>query len=367
MKKSILFFLLAVIGFNTALSQSQEAKKSVFQFTFFPPVGTQGTDASNYSNDFSFNLLAGVSQNERYFTLGGLANIISNNASGFQLAGISNIIGNNASGFQLAGIGNIIGDNASGFQLAGIGNIIGNNASYFQLAGIANITGNDAKGFQLSGIANIVGNEATGFQLAGLGNIAGDVKGFQLAGIFNKAKNVEGVQLAGLVNIADYSDYPIGLLNIIKNGEMGVGISYNETGSAILSFRSGGRVMYGILGLGYNHRSVSKESFIIEGGLGAHINCTNTFRINTEAKAHYFSMFRDEETSQYILAVLPALKLSPNFEIFAGPTVNYLRCDNLDNEKLFPKDTSINIWKSFDESRLEQIYIGFSVGAQFLF
>ena len=349
MKKVIFLTVLMLISINLVFSQSGETKKSPFQFTFFPPVGTQGTNASQYSNDVSFNMLVGISQNERYFTLGGLVNIVKNDASGFQLAGLSNVIGNNAKGFQLAGISNTLGGNGKGILLSGVLN-----------------ASNEYRGAQVAGIANI-SSSMNGFQLAGVGNIAEDVNGFQLAGIFNKAKNVKGVQFAGILNIADNSDYPIGLINIIKNGEMGVGVSYNEIGSTVLSFRSGGRVMYGILGVGYNHRAESKESFVIEGGIGAHINCSSSFRINTEAKAHYLSAFNKKETSQYSLGILPALKLGSNFEVFAGPTVNYLRSDNVDNEKFFPKNTSINIWKSFDASELEQVYIGFSAGVQYVF
>jgi len=331
MKKVILFLVLVAININTAFTQTTE---SAFQFTFFPPVGTQGTQSAQYSNKISINALAGISQNERCFTLGGLANIVKNDVSGFQLAGVSNVIGNNARGFQLAGVSNTIG--------------------------------NDGKGLLLSGVLN-TSQEYKGTQITGLANIAGNINGVQIAGLFNKAKDVKGVQIAGLLNIAENSDYPIGLINIIKNGEMGIGISYNEIGSAVLSFRSGGRVMYGIIGMGYNHKSVSDESFVFEAGIGAHINCSPAFRINTEIKTQDISLFREKEVSQQSLAILPALKLGSNFEIFAGPTVNYLTSDDLSNEKLFPENTGINIWKSFGSSRLEQVYVGFSAGIQVLF
>lgn len=381
MKKEILGIMLAVISCNITFSQSQEVKKSAFQFTFFPPVGTQGVYASRYSNGVSFNLLAGISQDERYFTLGSLGNIVKNDASGLQLAGVANITRNNAYAFQLAGVSNIVGNNGKGIalsgvaniskeykgcQLAGVANMASNNVHGFQLAGVSNIVGNNGKGMALSGVANI-SKEYGGCQLAGIANMAGDVNGFQLAGVFNKAKKVKGVQFAGILNIADESDYSIGLINIIKNGEMGIGISYNEIGSTVLSLRSGGRLLYGIIGLGYNHRSVSPASFVFEAGYGVHINFSEKFRINTEAKAQLLSMFANQENSQYSLAILPALKLGSNFEIFAGPSISYLISDNTDNEKLFPKNTSINIWKSFGSSRLKQVNIGFSIGTQFLF
>ncbi len=104
------------------------------------------------------------------------------------------------------------------------------------MAGLSNYVGNDGQGVQ-SALANINKNKFSGFQMAGLAkysfcndrvqfaglvNIAKEVNGLQVAGLVNIAKEVNGVQFAGLVNIADKSDCPIGLINIIKNGEMGL-------------------------------------------------------------------------------------------------------------------------------------------------
>jgi hypothetical protein len=36
------------------------------------------------------------------------------------------------------------------------------------------------------------------------------------------------VQLSGFINIADSCDYPIGLVNIIKNGDAAIGASIDE-------------------------------------------------------------------------------------------------------------------------------------------
>jgi hypothetical protein len=49
------------------------------------------------------------------------------------------------------------------------------------------------------------------------------------------------VQIAGFINIADSSDYSIGIINIIRQGEKGIGVSVDETKTAMVSFRSGGR------------------------------------------------------------------------------------------------------------------------------
>ena len=363
MKKAIFFLALIFINSGWAFSQIDSNKHSVFQVTFFPPMGTQGAAAKEYTNDFSLNILAGISQNERKFTLGSLGNIIKNDASGFQLAGIANVVGHNTNGVQLAGVFNTVRNDGRGSLISGIFNA-SKNYSGFQMGGVANVAA-DMKGFQMGGVMNMA-KEMNGFQFASVANVADNVKGVQFAGVVNKAKNVEGLQFAALLNIADNSDYPFGLINIIKNGEMGIGITCNEIGSTVLSFRSGGRVLYGILGVGYNYRSVSKESFVVEGGMGAHINFTPTFRINTEAKASFFSAFSKKETTQYGLSILPALRLGSNFEVFAGPSVNYLHSDNMKNKDLFPQ-WDINIWEKYNSTDLKQVYVGFTFGTQYIF
>jgi len=379
MKKTILFIALLLTISSLNHAQAQDIKESSFQFTLFPPIGTQGTKAPEYTNKVSINLLVGLSKNEEKFTLGGLANIIKNDANGFQLAGLSNVIGNSANGIQIAGLSNTIANSGNGILLSGILNTskhydgmeitgalnVASNFNGLQIAGVGNVAKN-TNGLQVAGVGNVA-KTINGFQIGGVGNIADDINGFQIAGIFNKAKNVNGFQIAGILNIADSSDYPIGLINIIKNGEKGIGISYNEIGSTIMFFRSGGKVMYGIVGLGYNYRSISKESFVVEGGIGVHINCAPSFRINTELVSSEYSLFKKGETTQYSLAVLPTFKCASHLEIFGGPTFNYLHSDNTDNKKLFPGDAAISLWKSFGSSHLEQGYIGFTVGTQYIF
>lgn len=354
-------------------------KESKFQFTFFPPVGTQGSFGKEYTNDYSLNLLVGVSKSERKFALAGLTNIIREDAAGIQIAGLGNIIGGDAGGAQIAGLANIIKKDAAGLQISGLANIVGKDMAGFQTAGLYNRTkdiagfqiaglmnrSKDMAGFQIGGLAN-TSSDAAGFQIAGLLNCSKDVAGFQIAGLLNKARNAAGIQIA-LINIADKSDYPIGLVNIIKHGEMGVGITCNEIGSTVVSFRSGGKVLYGILGIGYNGRSVKDHQFVLQAGIGAHINGSKLYRTNIEVTASNLSTFAKKETAQYSLGIFPAFKIGKHLELFAGPTFNYLQTDELNNTDLFP-DIKINLWKDFDgKDKLKQAYVGISGGVQFVF
>jgi hypothetical protein len=72
-----------------------------------------------------------------------------------------------------------------------------------------------------------------------LAGISLNERALSLAGVVNIARDVEGGQI-GVVNIARSNDYPVGLVNIIKEGEMAIGSGYNETGTASLNFRSDG-------------------------------------------------------------------------------------------------------------------------------
>lgn len=190
--KKYLFIIIYYLLHNFHLSAQEETLFSPFQFGLAYPLSTNGTKASEYTNGTSVNLLIGVSKNEKYFTLAGFSNIISDTAKGVQIAGISNHIGKNGKGLAFSGITNITSD----YQ---------------------------------------------GVQFAGLMNKAKDVKGVQFAGLLNIAKKVNGIQFATLINIAEKSDFPIGLINLIKKGEKGFATTYDVLGNMIISFRSGGK------------------------------------------------------------------------------------------------------------------------------
>lgn len=360
MKKLLILFALLSMAF-TAFAQSGH-KQAAFHLSFVPPLSTNGRLAGEYTNTASFSLLAGLSKNEEAFSLAGLANIVKNDANGFQMAGLFNIVGHSGHGVELSGLANIHGHDYSGVQIAGLYNAVGNNGSGWMLGGLGNLSGKTYRGFQFGGLGNKAG-KINGFQLGGLGNITGDLHGFQFGGVFNVAKDVKGVQFAGVVNIAESSDCPIALVNIIKNGEYSIAATYSDIGSAVLSFRSGGRITYGILGVGYNHKS-DDDGFVLEGGFGAHINVNKWFRLNNEIKAGNIGELSDADTFYGNYALLPAFRVLPGVEIFGGPSINYMQTDNVDNKDMFP---SHSIWKEHSDTKLKQVFFGYQVGVQFVF
>ncbi|MFV0587711.1 hypothetical protein [Bacteroides reticulotermitis] len=313
-KRICLLLIVCLLGYLTAFSQNRDEKVSVFQLSFVPPLSTNGFHTSEYTNKISLNLLVGVSRNEEIFTLGDLTNITTNNSNGLQVAGLGNYARNGGSGTLL------------------------------------------------SGLANITGGNYTGLQLAGLANVANNIEGLQVAGLVNIAKNVKGVQFAGLINIAENSDYPIGILNLIKNGRFGIAATYNELGSSIVTFRSGSQNTYGILGIGINHKT-DKASLVAEVGIGARINCTSWLALNNEINSESIGNIFSDKTIKTGYSLLPLFKLGSHFEIFGGPSINYLQSDKEKYKDIFPNHS---LWKKDSGSKLKQIYVGYQIGIQYI-
>ena len=231
MKKIQSVFIILLTVFHLS-AQMNQGKYVPFHFSFIPPLSSNGINASQYTNGASFSILAGMSANERNFTFASISNVIANEARGLQFAGISNYIGKQGQGVAFAGMTNITKGTYKGVQLAGI----------------TNYSAGESRGIALAGLNNAINGNFKGVQFAGLLNTSKDITGLQFAGLLNIAGKVRGVQFAGLLNIAEESDCPIGLVNIVKRGEMGIALTYDILGNGIVSFRSGGKYTYGIIG-----------------------------------------------------------------------------------------------------------------------
>ncbi len=314
MKKIQSVFIILLTVFHLS-AQMNQGKYVPFHFSFIPPLSSNGINASQYTNGASFSILAGMSANERNFTFASISNVIANEARGLQFAGISNYIGKQGQGVAFAGITNI------------------------------------AKGTY------------KGVQFAGLLNTSKDITGLQFAGLLNIAGKVRGVQFAGLLNIAEESDCPIGLVNIVKRGEMGIALTYDILGNGIVSFRSGGKYTYGIIGFGYNHKLSGDNKTVAEAGYGVHIPCYSWFQINNEFKVTSTAT-SDKPFLNASYSLLPSFKIKKHYNIFGGASLNYSTTTEMDNQTLFPQN---NLWKKQTDSRLQQLFIGYLVGIQYIF
>ena len=341
--KNVLLLSILSLCFSV-YTFAQENRTSAAHIGLIYPISTHGTNAGLYTNTFSLHAIAGLSAAEKGVAISGFSLLIKDKAEGVQISGVSNVILNTAEGVQVAGVTNIIKHEAQGVQIAGLLNV-SESAGAMQIAGLTNITHQDAKGLQLSGLLNKSENVNT-----------------QIAGLINIAKNVKGIQMAGLINIADSSDYPIGILNFVKNGEKSISLTVDETATTLASFRSGGRVLYGILGIGYNLKSDNKSLYALEAGLGAHIPVADKFRINAEIAGLNLTDFKSGNYFKNTLRILPAFKLAPQFEIFAGPTLNYVTYSKEKGAGLVDH----YLWKKTGSEDFKGLYLGFNAGVHFI-
>jgi hypothetical protein len=278
------------------------------------PLSTNWTNAPKDSNTFSLNLIAGVSRSEKGISLAGFSNIVRENAGGLQLAGFSNHIGNNA------------------------------------------------KGSMIAGFLNTYGN-GKGTAVAGFANVAHKSSGVQISGFLNVAKTVKGIQLSFL-NIADTADLQIGVINLSKNGEKSFGLTIDENQTMMLTFRSGGKWLYGILGTGYNLHN-NKAKYAYETGLGLHLYTAKSFRLSTEIVAGGLNSFKKGDYLKASARLLPALKLSHWVELFGGPSLNFVYTNSPEGINL--TKNRISSWYSDNNRRLDALTLGYTAGMQVSF
>ena len=310
------------------------------------PISTNGSHALADTNLFSFNLLAGVSAAEQGFTVAGFSNVVRYDAKGIQFAGFSNHVGKKVEGLMFAGFMNTYAEGKG-----------------LQFAGFTNVASRNIEGAQFSGFLNRAG-DIKGSQIAGFSNIAADVTGSQIAGFINVARKIKGVQLAGFINIADSSDHPIGFINIIKNGEKSIGFSIDESRNGMATFRSGGKVLYGIIAAGYNFKN-KEEVYAFELGLGAHLINSNVFRINAEVSTLSLESFWSGEYFKTSFKFMPSIRPSKNLEIFGGPVFNYVNTNTTEGRTL--TDRYIKTWQNRWGNNFEAIYVGWTGGINILF
>lgn len=375
MKK--LFLTICLLLSLSAFSQEENFRPVQINFGF-PLSSTNVKKAKEYTNGFSINLLVGISKNERSLALAGIGNIIANDATGLQIAGVANYIGNNGYGIAVAGISNTVMQSYKGIQIAGVANYsssgiglqiagvtnINNGANVgAQISSVANINNGAAMGFQISGITNINNGSFIGLQLSSVANVAGDVKGLQLSGVMNKAKKVKGVQFATLLNIAEESNFPMAFINIIKNGKMGIALTHDILNNKVVSFRSGGKYTYGILGFGFNKKITKDNKLVAEAGYGLLIPITKWLEINNELKATMTGL-GSETSNNFGYFLSPSLILLEHYNFFAGVSINYFNSNSVNSESILPDNC---FWSKDGSDYKHRMFVGYQIGVQYVF
>lgn len=290
--------------------------ESPYQFSLTPGLSTHGMYNSQVINHFSYNLLGGYT------------------------AGIQ--------GVEVAGLFNIDRKDVNGLQVAGLFNVVGGSIKALQIAGVYNNAGDTVRGTQLAGIANK----------------SGDIDGgLQASAIINIARKVKGVQLTGFVNIADSSDYPIGLINLIKNGEKSLSLSTDEFLFTHVNFRSGGRVLYGIVGLGYRLGN-DPIRYALDLGLGVHTLRGNHFNLDGEYISQLSLDLKRNSSRINSFKLLPGYRFTKQLKFFAGPSFNIYSGTVKDgSEHPVP---GWQLHQSVNGNNMTNLHIGLSTGLQWI-
>lgn len=334
-KKNLLTLCLTFAIFT--IVKAQEDRKFHIGLTY--PISSNGLNAGNYVNDFSFNGLIAKSYGENGVAIAGLVNLVSTDTKGFTLAGLLNDIKGKSKGVQLSGLVNRTRKDANGVAIAGIIN---------QAEGVSNV--------QIAGLFNMTRGKLSKLQVAGILNISHKDTYAQI-GLINAARSTKGLQF-GFLNINDQKNYQIGIININKEGDKKLGISYDETQTMLLSFRSGGKLFYGILGIGFNPKK-PKTLYALETGIGIHAIDDKSFGFNTELTNLVLTDFKKGSYTRFSISAFPYYKISSNIEIFGGPTFNYTYSENNKGEKL----TDHFLWKKEkSDGTLKGLYLGIKGG-----
>jgi len=343
------------------------------QISFLPFISTNKLLTANTANDYSFNILAGYTQEVRKFEAGGIFNIVRKNVKSVQLAGVGNMVGGSVKGIQAAGTFNIVRGNVAKVQLGGIFNIVGGSVTGLQAGGNFNIC-NTIKGAQLAGIFNYtskfngaqisgiwgesrVGDglqlsgilsttrEITGAQIGGITSIAEVVDGTQVSGIVSIAKRVEGVQAAGFLNTASYFDgYQIGLINIadsckgipfgffsfVRKGYHRLEFSFDEMRFANVAFRTGVKYFHNNFLVGTS-TSFSKKSLLTFGyGLGTSLGNENKLLWDFDISMNSFVQDDNWQSKNALFKIYTGVdwRLFKKTSIAVGLSYNLLRTNS---------------------------------------
>lgn len=279
-----------------------------YQMSLLPGVGSQGMFSSQMVNHFSLNLIGGYSAG----------------TEGFETAGVFNINQQHTRGVQVAGVANMVGGELHGVQVAGIYNTVFQEVDGVQIAGLYNLAKSGSRGLQVAGLFNR-SNSNAGHQIAGLMNFSGGSAESQIAGLVNYASQVNRFQL-GLINVAASSDYPIGLLNLVKNGKKSLSMGYDESSALQITLRTGGQKLYGILGIGYLLGNPNTH-FGYDLGFGLMVLDRGSFSLDAEWVNRAATDFRTKSDITNSFRLLPAFRLSSKSKIFIGPSFNFAVLD----------------------------------------
>jgi hypothetical protein len=310
-----------------------DAEPIFFGADFAPYAGT----SSKYPDrrrTLSLNFVGGYARGLRGFELGVGANIESAFMCGVQVAAGANVVLGDVRGVQLA-VGDVALGNLEGVQV-GVANFAKGNIEGVQV-GVASVGGGALEGAQVSvvnllngsvlgnqsGVVNLASANISGAQVGVVNVAGGGVDGVQV-GTTNIANGeVHGTQI-GVVNYADVSDYPVGVVSVVRHGRTSVDGWATEAGIGMVGARHGGRVIHNVYGVGY--RAGTTDGWALALGLGARAEIAPKFHVDFETIAYWIQRGKpfDQDAQIGSLGASFGYALTPVFGLFAAPTLNVL-------------------------------------------
>lgn len=368
MKKSNLVILLVfIISINLVAQENASLKTRKVQITFAYPIGSNGIDASNYSNNFSFNILYGLNGGVNGFELGSILNYNKGEVIGFQLAGVSNFTTDNSKGFSLSGVANICNGKTGGVGISGILNYSKQVSSGFQLSGVSNICSDSTSGLFLSGVLNYSNHDSKGFQLATVNVTADKITGFQL-GVINYARELNGVQF-GIINILNDGGQglPIGIFSIAKNGFFEFEVTGGEVIYSNLNYKMGVERFYTVFKAGYSvYENNPVYSYGI--GFGSSIPISEKHEINIDLSGNgivYNNKWNSDLNLLNKVDFSYKYSVTEKLSLLVGPSFNVYIAKEKVTDGYGTLNIPYTIYKSEWTSGKISMWIGFNAGLSF--
>lgn len=335
----------------------KDSLSRIGQISIIPFIGTNKKLSGQVVNDYSLNLIGGLSKGNEKAELSLGFNINRKTLRGIQVAGFANYVGEESDAVQFAGGFNLVFGSAKRFQFAGIGNFTKENFSGIQLAGLANLNHGKATGVMVSAFGNFNHEVQNGvsvggamnhtkesdreLQFAGLYNFsksgnktiqgAGlfNIQNFgnsniQIAGLFNSTQNNDGLMLAPF-NFADSSKgIPVGIMSFVKTGVHQLEISYDELQFINLSYRSGVDHFYSLISGGIRSAGSGNPTWSMGYGIGTNLRLGEKTKLNIDLTTSQISKgdFYPFVNLLNRLYIGPEFLIAKKITVGIGPTAN---------------------------------------------
>lgn len=224
---------------------------------------------------------------------------------------------------------------------------------------------------QISGVYNQA-NSCNGLQISGgLNIVKGTTNGLQISSLYNRTSKLQGIQI-GLINYADTIEhgFPIGLINIIKNGYQTLEFSTDESFYFNATYKTGGKTLYSFLKVGIGKYINTAY------GIGITSNLRHRFSVNLDLSGS--ALFNTNSNYDLFAGDLYRAQLGLNFKISehttltTGPSYNfcspYKEQDTVTNPSLSNKSSiyfgNYHLDKAIN-TRKSQFWFGWQMGLRF--